>query len=211
MTINLSEIPVRDKQYWLQSLVAPRPIALVSTMDNKGRVNLAPFSFFNLFSAEPPVVIFSTCRSVRTGEHKDTLLNLLEVPECIISIIDDSILDQVNMTSITVDRGVNEFELSGLSQLNAQVVRPPKVKEAKAHLECAVMEIKVLGNKGGAGNLVICEVLQMDICDTLLDNHGRFEASRVTQVGRMSEDKYVRTVQSNCLTVPKPGFQPRDK
>jgi len=205
MQIDCAAITTQQRQYWLQSVIAPRPVALVSTIDGRGNTNLAPFSFFNLFSADPPVVIFSPCRSLRTGEQKDTLLNLLEVPEAVINIVDESMVQQVNLCSSNYARGISEFVKAGFTEEPARHVKPPMVRESKVKLECAVMEIKSLGKNGGAGNLVICEVLHIHIHGGVLDAGGRLDPRRLRPVARLGADWYTSVAEENLFTVEKPS------
>src|SRR5678816_1519100 len=167
MVFDLSELTTAEKQYYLQHVIAPRPICFASTVDKEGNVNLSPFSFFNLFSSNPPIVVFSPVRRIRDGVTKHTLQNLLEVPEVVINIVTYDIVEQTSLASCEFAKGVNEFIKAGFTPIPATLVKPPMVKESKAHLECKVLEIKPLGAEGGAGNLVICEVLRMHI-DCLL-------------------------------------------
>jgi flavin reductase (DIM6/NTAB) family NADH-FMN oxidoreductase RutF len=161
MILNLKDLKPADVQNYLQHAVAPRPICFASTIDKKGNVNLSPFSFFNLFSSNPPVVIFSPSRKVRDNTTKHTLQNVLEIPETVINIVDYAMVQQTSLASCEFPKGVNEFEKAGFTMQPATVVKPPMVKESKIKMECKVLEVKPLGTEGGAGNLVICEVLVM--------------------------------------------------
>jgi len=203
MEIKCTDTGVQERQYWLQSLIGPRPVALVSTVDAAGNVNLAPFSFFNLFSSEPPVVIFSPCRSVRTGEQKDTLLNILEVPECVINIVDVSMAGQLNITSAMYGRGVNEYVAAGLTPIPATLVKPPMVKQSKAQLECTVTEVKPLGQQGGAGNLVICEVQVIHVSDELLRD-GKMQQDKLEHLARLGGDWYCSVRGNSLFELGKP-------
>src|ERR1700676_546314 len=155
MILNMPDLTTIEKQSWLLSSVAPRPIALASTINKKGQVNLSPFSFFNVFSSEPPLVIFSPARRVRDGSRKHTLINIEQVPEVAISIVDFTILDKVYTTSSEYAEGVNEFEMAGFTQVTSTRIHPPFVKESKISMECKVIELKPMGTQGGAGNLII--------------------------------------------------------
>ncbi len=169
MIIDLAELNPMQKQQWLQHAIAPRPICFASTIDKKGHVNLSPFSFFNLFSSNPPVVVFSPARRVRDNTTKHTLENVLEVPEVVINIVDYDMVQQVSLSSCEFPKEVNEFVKAGFTEEKATIVTPPMVKESKVKMECKVLEVKPLGTEGGAGNLVICEVLKMHIDDAVLN------------------------------------------
>src|SRR5688572_5823817 len=163
MILDLKDLKTAERQYYLQHIVAPRPVCFASTIDKEGNVNLSPFSFFNLFSSNPPIVVFSPARRVRDNTTKHTLENVQEVPEVVINIVDYDMVQQVSLASCEFPRGVNEFTKAGFTAEPATTVRPPMVKESKLRLECLVLEIKSLGNEGGAGNLVICEVIKIHI------------------------------------------------
>src|SRR5688500_16855212 len=165
MLIHLSDLSAADKQLWLQHAIAPRPICFAATIDAAGNVNLSPFSFFNLFSSNPPVVIFSPARRVRDNTTKHSLQNVLEVPEVVINIVTYDMVQQTSLASCEYPKGMDEFVKAGFTKEPATRVKPPMVKEAKAKLECKVLEVKSLGSEGGAGQLVICEVLCLHIND----------------------------------------------
>src|SRR5258708_13353012 len=167
MILDLKELSSIDRQAYLQSAVAPRPICFASTIDGAGQVNLSPFSFFNMFSSTPPIVIFSTSRRVRDNTTKHTLHNVLEVPEVVINIVDYEMVQQISLASCEYPKGANEFIKAGFTEEAATLVRPPMVKESKVKIECIVLEEKPLGDQGGPGNLVICEPPRMHLCDTI--------------------------------------------
>src|SRR5215218_5999443 len=169
MMFNLGELSPSEKQYYLQHVVAPRPICFASTIDAAGNVNLSPFSFFNLFSTQPPVVIFSPSRRLRNNTTKHTLQNVLEVPEVVINIVTYEMVQQTSLASCEYPKEVDEFIKAGFTKQRATCVKPPMVAESKAKLECKVLEVKSLGQEGGAGQLVICEVLRLHIADALLN------------------------------------------
>ena len=154
MTITLKDLKPADVQNYLQHAIAPRPICFASTVDKAGNVNLSPFSFFNLFSSNPPVVIFSPARRVRDNTTKHTLQNVLEVPEVVINMVDYDMVQQTSLASCEYPKGTNEFIKAGFTEEKATLVTPPMVKESKVKLECRVIEVKPLGTEGGAGNLV---------------------------------------------------------
>ncbi|MEN9459440.1 MAG: hypothetical protein RL135_2059, partial [Bacteroidota bacterium] len=169
MKIVLSELPIMQKQAWLQHAIAPRPICFASTIDEAGNINLSPFSFFNLFSSNPPIVVFSPARKGRDNTTKHTLDNVLAVPECVINMVDYSMVQQMSLSSCEYPKGVDEFIKAGFTKEAATMVKPPMVKEAKIKLECKINEVKSLGDQGGAGQLVIAEVLCMHIDDSILN------------------------------------------
>ncbi len=173
MRINLHDITPTQAQHFLQHAIAPRPIAFASTVDKKGNVNLSPFSFFNLFSIHPPIVIFSPSRRVRNNTTKHTLENVKEVPEVVINIVTYDMVQQISLASCEFPAGTDEFVKAGFTKEKATLVQPPMVKESPVKLECKVLEIKTLGSEGGAGNLVICEVLCMHIDDRILNEEDR--------------------------------------
>ena len=164
MIITPSDIPVVKLQGYLQGAVSPRPIAFVSSIDKEGNVNLSPFSFFNMFSMNPPILVFSPSRRVRNNTTKHTLDNVLEVPEVVINMVNYNIVQQTSLASCDFSKGVNEFVKSGLTEVASHKVKPPRVKESHVSFECKVKQIIPLGTEGGAGNLVICEVLQPEYC-----------------------------------------------
>jgi flavin reductase (DIM6/NTAB) family NADH-FMN oxidoreductase RutF len=204
MILQMSDLTTAQKQYWLLSAVAPRPIALASTINRKGQINLSPFSFFNVFSSEPPILIFSPSLKIRDGARKHTLMNLEEVPEVAISIVDASILDRVNHASAEFPHGINEFEEAGFTQHASTKIHPPFVKESKVSMECKVIEIKPVGKKGGAGNLIICEVLAMHVDESILDADGKVSPVEFQQIARLGGDWYARMDASVLFKLPKP-------
>jgi len=205
MIFDLKELTTAERQYYLQHVVAPRPICFASTIDTKGTVNLSPFSFFNLFSTNPPVVIFSPSRRVRDNTVKHTLQNLLEVPEVVINIVTYDMVQQTSLASCEFPQDVDEFIKAGFTKEPAIAVKPPMVKESKVKLECKVNEIKSLGEEGGAGNLVICEVLKVHIADELLNEEKKIDQSRLELVARLGGDWYCRVSKKNLFIVPKPN------
>ena len=205
-TIELGGLNAAQRQAWLQHAVAPRPIGLVSTVDAEGRPNLSPFSFFNLFSSNPPIVVFSPARRVRDNSTKHTLENVREVPEAVVHIVDESIVEQASLASCEYPAGVNEFEMAGFTAIPSISVRPPRVKESPIHLECLVQEVKPLGTEGGAGNLVICEVLRMHVSEEIIDEgKGMIDQRRIRHVARLGGDWYCRVDESSLFEVEKPN------
>ena len=207
MIFDLGELKPSEKQYYLQHVVAPRPICFASTVDSSGRVNLSPFSFFNLFSTQPPIVIFSPSRRLRNNTVKHTLENVLEVPEVVINIVTYDMVQQTSLASCEYPKGVDEFTKAGFTKEAATLVRPPMVKESKVKLECRVQEVKSLGHEGGAGQLVICEVLKLHLDDSLLTEDKKFDQTKLELVARLGGDWYCRVSKENLFTVPKPNVQ----
>lgn len=207
MILDLQELKPTEKQYYLQHVIAPRPICFASTIDKAGNVNLSPFSFFNLFSSNPPVLIFSPARRVRDNTTKHTLQNVLEVPEVVINIVTYDMVQQTSLSSCEFPKEVNEFAKAGFTAIAASKVKPPMVKESKVQLECKVLEVKPLGNEGGAGQLVICEVLVMHIDDSLLDENKKMDQRKINHVARLGGDWYCKVDETNLFQVAKPNTQ----
>lgn len=207
MLLNLKDLAPAEKQYYLQHAVAPRPICFASTIDKAGNVNLSPFSFFNLFSSNPPIVVFSPARRVRDNTTKHTLQNVLEVPEVVIHIVTYDMVQQTSLASCEFPKEVNEFAKAGFTAIPATTVKPPMVKESKIQMECKVIEVKPLGEEGGAGNLVICEVLLMHIDDSLLDENKKMDQRKIEHVARLGGDWYCVVNDRNLFQVPKPNTQ----
>ena len=205
MQINLKEIKPADIQNYLQHAIAPRPICFASTIDKTGNVNLSPFSFFNLFSSNPPIVIFSPARRVRDNTTKHTLQNVLEVPEVVINMVDYEMVQQTSLASCEFAKGINEFEKAGFTMEAATMVKPPMVKESKIKLECRINEVKPLGTEGGAGNLVIAEVLVMHIDESILNGEGKIDQTKMHHVARLGGDWYCKVDESNLFKVEKPN------
>lgn len=197
-----------QRQQWLQHAIAPRPIAFASTIDKEGNVNLSPFSFFNLFSSNPPIVVFSPGRRVRDNSTKDTLDNVLQVPEVVINIADYDMVQQVSLSSCEFPKGTNEFIKAGFTEEAATLVKPPMVKESKVKMECKVVEVKSLGTEGGAGNLVICEVVRMHVDESILnDEKTMIDQRRLHLIARLGGDWYCKVDETNLFAVAKPNVQ----
>jgi len=207
ITLNLSTLSPADVQSYLQHAIAPRPICFASTVDKEGNVNLSPFSFFNLFSSNPPIVIFSPSRRVRDNSTKHTLQNVLEVPEVVINMVDYDMVQQMSLASCEFAKTENEFIKAGFTPENATLVKPPMVKESKVKLECKVLEVKALGTEGGAGNLVICEVLTMHIDESILDSDNRIDQTKYNLVARLGGDWYCKISDENLFKVAKPNIK----
>jgi len=207
MILDLKELKPGDRQTYLQHAIAPRPICFASTIDKAGNVNLSPFSFFNLFSYTPPVVIFSPLRRARDNSTKHTLQNILEVPEVVINIVDYEMVQQTSLASCEYPKNINEFVKAGFTAVPATMVKPPMVKESKIKMECRVIEVKPLGDNGGAGNLAICEVMRMHIDDSILDEDKKIDQQKLHHVARLGGNWYCRVDPSNLFIVEKPNTQ----
>lgn len=188
---------------YLLSAVAPRPIAFASTVDKDGRPNLSPFSFFNVFSANPPILIFSPARRVRGNTTKHTLENAEATKEVVINVVNYDIVQQMSLSSTEYPEGVNEFEKAGLTMLKSDVVKPFRVAESPIQMECKVNEVVKLGTEGGAGNLIICEVVKMHINDEVLDENGAIDQVKLDLVSRAGGSFYSRA-KSGFFEIPKP-------
>lgn len=204
LTLDATRLSNREIHPFLVSAVAPRPIAFASTIDADGNKNLSPFSYFNLFSSNPPILVFSPVRSGRDNTTKDTFNNVKAVPEVCINVVNYPIVEQMSLSSTAYDKGVNEFEKSGLSELPSETIRPPRVKEAPISFECTVDEVKELGNEGGAGSLVICRILRVHIDRKYLNEDGRLDSTKLDLVGRMGESWYCRASGDALFEIPKP-------
>lgn len=203
-TIIPSEIPIPKLHHYLLGAVGPRPIAFASTIDKDGNRNLAPFSFFNVFSANPPILIFSPSRSGRTGETKHTHDNVKEVAEVVINIVNYSMVHQMSLASSPYPKGVDEFTKSGFTPIESLTVKPWRVKESPVQIECEVIEVKELGELGGAGNLIICKVKCIHIDETILDANEEIDQTKIDQVARMGGNWYCRAHGEALFEVQKP-------
>lgn len=204
LTLNPKDLTIPVLQKYLQNAIAPRPICFASTIDKKGYPNLAPFSFFNIFSTNPPIAIFSPAYSGRTGAPKDTLLNVLEVPECVINVVTYNMVHQTSLASSPFAKEVNEFEKAGFTQVASDFVKPFRVKESPVQLECKVIEVKELGKSGGAGNLVICEIIKIHIDETILNEANQIDTHKIDLVARMGDNWYCRANGDALFEVQKP-------
>jgi flavin reductase (DIM6/NTAB) family NADH-FMN oxidoreductase RutF len=204
MTIDPSTLSTQQVQAYLQSAVAPRPIALASTINAAGEINLSPFSFFNLFSANPPIVVFSPARRVTNGTTKHTLENVLEVPEVVINIVNFPMVEQMSLSSTEYDRGINEFIKAGLTPLPSQKIRPPRVAESPIALECSVEQVIPLGDGHGAGNLVIAKVQLIHIQENFLNDAGQLDTQKLDLLARMGANWYCRASGAALFEIPKP-------
>jgi flavin reductase (DIM6/NTAB) family NADH-FMN oxidoreductase RutF len=204
ITIDPGETPLAKIHSLFQGVIVPRPIALASTIDKEGNINLSPFSFFNIFSLRPPVLIFSPSRRGRNNTQKHSYENILEVPEVVINIVTYSMVEQASLASVDYPKGVNEFRKTGLTPVESMKVKPPRVGESPASFECVVKQVISLGDLGGAGNLVICEVVLAHLKEEIVDDQGRIDPQKVDAVGRMGNDYYCRAHGENIFIVPKP-------
>jgi len=202
--INPKDITVPELQRHLQSAIGPRPIAFASTIDKDGNPNLSPFSFFNVFSANPPILVFSPARSGRTNTTKDTYNNVKEVDEVVINIVNHDIVHQMSLSSSAYPKEVNEFIKAGFTPIESELIRPARVKESPVQMECRVKQVIELGDQGGAGNLIICEVLLMHIDESILDSNGQIDQHKIDLVGRMGANWYVRANNDALFEVDKP-------
>ena len=207
MIIDLEDLSPAIRQNYLQHAIAPRPICFASTIDKDGNVNLSPFSFFNLFSTRPPIVIFSPARRIRDNSTKHTLQNVMEVAEVVINIVDLDMVQQTSLASCEFPKNIDEFIKSGFTPEPATIIRPPMVKESKVKMECRVLEIKHLGTEGGAGNLVICEVIRMHIDESILDENKMIDHFKLHHVARMGGDWYCVANENNLFQVSKPNIK----
>jgi len=205
LSLDPKDLKVSLLHNYLLHAVAPRPIAFASTIDAEGNPNLSPFSFFNIFSANPPVLIFSPARSGRTGLLKNTLDNVREVPEVVVNVVNYALVHQVSLTSTEYAKGVNEFIKGGLTELASVKVRPARVKESPVQLECKVLNIVELGQGGGAGNLVICEIVMIHIDKNILDPETQMiDQNKIDLVSRLGGDWYGRSSGASLFKVAKP-------
>lgn len=203
-SITPSELETKDLHAYLLGAVGPRPIAFASTISNDGIPNLSPYSFFNVFSANPPIMIFSPARRVRDNTTKDSLTNCIDTKEVVINIVNYDIVQQMSLSSSEYAPEVNEFEKSGLTMLKSDIVKPYRVKESPVHFECKVNDIIELGKQGGAGNLVIAEVVKLHIAEHILDQNGKIDQYEIDQVARMGGNWYTRA-NRGMFEVPKPN------
>lgn len=204
LTVNPKEVTQQQLHAYLLGAVGPRPIAFASTVDKDGRPNLAPFSFFNVFSSNPPIAIFSPNRAGRTGATKHTHENVKEVPEVVLNIVNYAMVQQMSLSSSPYAKGVDEFVKGGFGKLPAKLVRPFRVAEAPVTLECKVNQVIEMGEHGGAGNLIICEVLLMHIKEEVLDEKGQIDQQKIDLVARMGGNWYCRAHGDALFEIPKP-------
>ncbi len=203
LTINPKDTQTPELHSYLLSAVAPRPIALASTIDEEGNPNLSPFSFFNVFSANPPILIFSPARRVRGNTVKHTYENAKAVKEVVINVVTHDMVQQTSLSSTEYDKGVNEFEKAGFSMKESERVKPFRVAESPVQFECAIRQVIELGSEGGAGNLIICEVLLMHIDESVLDANKKIDQKALDLVARAGGSYYSRA-REGFFEIPKP-------
>lgn len=203
-TINPIDYSTKDLHKILLSSVTPRPIALASTIDSDGVVNLSPFSYFNVFSANPPVLIFSPANRVTDNSKKDTLINISKVKEVVINLVDYNIVEPTSLSSVYFEKNIDEFLKSGLTKMESIKVKPPRVLESPVSYECKVNDVISLGNNGGAGNLIICEVLMIHINEEFLNENGDIDPLKLNLVARMGENYYLDVKKESLFEIKKP-------
>ena len=204
LSINFSDINTVQRQQYLQGAIGPRPIAFASTIDQNGNPNLSPFSFFNVFSANPPLLIFSPARRVRDNTIKHTLENIKEVAEVVINVVNFDMVQQASLSSVEYSKGINEFEKAGFTPIPSDLIKPFRVKESPVQMECKVIQIIETGTEGGAGNLILCEVLKMHIATEVLNEKGVIDQQKIDLVARMGGNWYCRAFGAALFEVEKP-------
>ncbi|MBC7642068.1 MAG: flavin reductase family protein [Flavobacterium sp.] len=203
ISLSPHEISSNQLQAILQAAVAPRPIAFASTIDVDGNPNLSPFSFYNVFSTVPPILIFSPARRMRDNTIKHTLINCQDTKEVVINVVNFEIVQQMSLSSTEYPDGINEFEKSGLTAIASEIVRPFRVQESPIQMECKVNQIIELGTEGGAGNLIICEVVKIHLQENILDNDGKIDQTKIDLVSRLGNNWYSRA-NMGLFEVEKP-------
>ncbi len=204
LTIDPIEMGLPKAHHYLLGAVGPRPICFASTIDENGIPNLAPFSFFNVFSSNPPIAIFSPARSGRTGKQKDTYNNVKKIAEVVINLVDYKMVEQMSLASSPYDPNVNEFTKSGFTPIESENIKPFRVKESPVQMECEVIEVKELGDKGGAGNLIICKIVKVHIKKEILNDKEMIDQEKIDLVARMGGDWYCRTDKNSMFEIKKP-------
>jgi flavin reductase (DIM6/NTAB) family NADH-FMN oxidoreductase RutF len=206
-TIDPKEVATKDLHQFLLGAVAPRPIAFASTVDEDGNKNLAPYSFFNAFSSNPPTLVFSSNRRVVDNTTKDTLHNIQKTGEVVINVVNYNIVRQMAIAGVQYDTGVDEFVKAGLTPIASDLVAPYRVKESPAQMECKVRDIITLGEGGGAGHLIVCDVVKMHIAENVIDDKGRIDPHKIDLMGRMGRAFYVRCSGTNVFPIVQPVTQ----
>jgi len=204
LTIDPKSIPVPQLHAYLLGAIGPRPIAFASTVDENGNPNLAPFSFFNVFSANPPVLIFSPARAGRTNTTKDTYNNVKKVPEVVINVVNFEIVHQMSLASSPYPAGTDEFIKAGFTKVASETIKPFRVAESPVQFECKVNQVIELGTEGGAGNLIICEVTRLHINENVLDAQGKIDQHKIDLVSRMGGNWYCRADKNSMFEIEKP-------
>ncbi|HXS35930.1 MAG TPA: flavin reductase family protein [Flavipsychrobacter sp.] len=205
MKITPGEIKTAQLHAYLLGSIAPRPICFASTVDNEGNPNLSPFSFFNVFGSNPPILIFSPSRRVRDNTIKHSLENVYATKEVVINVVTYNMVQQTSLASCEYPKNVNEFEKAGFTAIKSDIVKPFRVKESPVNLECKVLQVIETGKGGGAANLIICEVLCMHIDDAILKENGAIDPHKIDLVARMGGDYYCRASGNAVFEVPKPN------
>lgn len=204
ITIDPKKISVPQLHHYLLGAIGPRPIAFASTIDKDGNDNLAPFSFFNVFSANPPILIFSPARSGRTNTTKDTFNNVKVVPETVINVVNYNMVHQMSLASSPFAPGVSEFIKTGFTPIASETIQPKRIKESPVQFECKVIDVKELGKEGGAGNLIFCEVQKIHISEEILDEDQAIDQKKIDLVARMGGNWYCRADENSMFEVQKP-------
>lgn len=204
LTLKTEDLSAVQLQDYLQYAIAPRPICFASTVDSDGNINLSPFSFFNMFSTKPPICVFSPARRVRDNTTKHTLENVLQVKECVINVVNYSMVQQMSLASTEYAKGVNEFEKAGFTMLKSELVQPPRVAEAPVQFECVINQVIPLGDNHGAGNLILAELKLIHINEDILDASGKIDQQKIDLVARLGGDWYCRVTAENLFKVAKP-------
>lgn len=204
MKLDPKDISTAKLHGYMLSAVAPRPICFASTIDKDGNVNLSPYSFFNAFGSNPSTLIFSPARRVRDNTTKHTLQNVLEVPEVVINVVSYNMVWQMSLASTEYEKGVNEFTKSGFTEVASEVIKPPRVKESPVQFECKVREVIETGQEGGAGNLIVCEIVMMHINDNVLDEDGTIDQHKIDLVARLGKGWYARASGDALFEIEKP-------
>ncbi|MBM3417681.1 MAG: flavin reductase family protein [Bacteroidetes bacterium] len=204
LTLDPKSLPTGTLHQYLLGAIGPRPIAFASTIDEAGRSNLAPFSFFNVFSANPPIMIFSPARSGRSNTTKDTYNNIKAIPEVVINVVNFDIVQQMSLASSPYAPGISEFEKAGFTPIASECIKPFRVAESPVQFECKVNQVMELGTEGGAGNLIICEVLRIHVSENVLNADGMIDQHKIDLVSRMGGNWYCRSDRSSMFEIQKP-------
>ena len=203
-SIDIKSVDTKKIYQYLSDAITPRPIAFVSTIDGNGNKNLSPFSFFNVFSINPPILVFSPVNRVRNNTSKHTLNNVQETKECVISLVTKDMDQQVSLASCDFDLDVNEFEKAGFTELESELVTPSRIKESPINFECKVNDVIALGDEGGAGNLVLCEVIKIHIDQNVIDENNVIDPLKIKLVSRLGRNWYGQTTKKSLYEIAKP-------
>lgn len=204
-TLIAGQLPPNELYNYLTHAIAPRPICFASTINKNGEVNLSPFSFFNIFSSNPPICVFSITRWGKTNTTKDTFDNVQKVPECVINIVNYDMVQQMSLASAPYQKGVNEFVKAGFTEQKSERVKPPRVAEAPVQIECFVNQVIPLGEESGAGSLIICEIKLVHIKEEILDENGKIDQAKIDLVARLGADWYCRITPESLFKIARPG------